>query len=291
MKRSVIVILTIFFAFQFLPAQEKKAKSPEVGQAFNQGLNLAKKQKYEEAIVKFKEAVAKDDNFPDAHYMLGYCYKKLNDFGKAEQEYKKTIDLDSKFEKAYVALGNIQALSDRKAEAINTYNAVLAINENNYKANFALGKVYFDKKEYKKALPFLKKAVTVKKKYVLAHTVLGLTYKNLKKLDEAAKEFDLAITYEKRSSKKGTYYFRKGEILLDAKKYKAAEKALLNALKLSRSSSIKAGASFYLGEVYRLTGRKTKALKYYAKAAKNRKWKKSADYQVDLLKHPDKYVN
>ena len=268
-------ILMIFFTIHLLSAQNKKARSPEAGQAFNQGLNLAKKQKYEEALAKFQIAIEKDANFPDAYYMLGYCYKKLNDFAKAEQAYKKTIDQDSKFEKAYIALGNIQSLSDRKAEAINTFSAVLSINENNYKANFALGKVYFDKKEFKKALPYLKKAVTLNKKYVLAHTVLGLTYKSLNKLNDAVNEFDQAISYEKRGNKKGSYYFRKGEILIDAKKYKEAEKALLNALKFSRSSSIKAGSNFYLGEVYRLTGRKTKAMKYYAKAKKNRKWKKN----------------
>lgn len=291
MKRIVLFLFTILFSLSTLFAQGEKGRSPEAGQAFNQGLNLAKKQKYEQAITKFKTAVEKDDNFPDAHYMLGYCYKKLNDFGKAEQEYKKAIDLDSKFEKAYIALGNIQAAADRKAEAINTYSAALSINENNPKANFALGKVYFDKKEFSKALPYLQKAVALKKNYVLAHTVLGLTYKNLKQVDNAIDEFNQAITYEKRSNKKGVYYFRKGEILVQAKKLKAAEKALLNALKYSRSGSIKAGSNFYLGEVYRMSGRKTKALRSYAKAAKDRRWKQSADYQIDLLKNPDKYVN
>lgn len=291
MKRSIIFFLMIFFVIHLVSAQDNKERSPEAGQAFNQGLNLAKKQRFKEAIPKLKTAVEKDKNFPEAHYMLGYCYKNSNDFINAEQQYKKAINLDSKFEKAYVALGNIQALSDRKAEAINTYSAVLAINENNYRANFALGKVYYDKKEFKKAVPYLKKAVTVKKKYVLAHTVLGLTYKNLNQLDDAVNEFDMAITYEKMSNKKGSYYFRMGEILVEAKKYKKAEQALLNALKYGRSSTIKAGSNFYLGEVYRMSGRRTKALQYYTKAAKDRKWKQSADYQIDLLRNPDKYVN
>ena len=46
-----------------------------------------------------------------------------------------------------------------------------------------------------------------------------------------------------------------------------------------------------MGEVYKLTNRKQKAIKYYQRAAKNRRWKQSADYEIDLIKNPDKYVN
>jgi len=223
--------------------------------------------------------------------MLGYCYKKLNDFGKAEKEYKEAINEDNKFEKAYVALGNLQALEDRKEDAINTYKAVLSINENNAKANFGLGKVYYDKKEFKKAVGYLEKAVAAKNRYVLAHSVLGLTYKNLKQYAKGASELRAAISLEKRRSKKGSYYFRLGELLVQSKKYKEAERALLSAAKMSSNSTIRAGANFYLGEVYRLSGRKQKALQYYSKASKDRKWKQSAKYQIDLIRHPDKYVN
>ncbi len=291
MKRLSIILLLVVFALQLGLAQDKVVRKPEAGQAYNEGLNLARKGKFEQAIPKFEKAVKVDNNFPQAEYMLGYCLKKTNDFNKAETHFRQAIKLNSKFEKAYVALGNLQAAADRKSEAINTFNAVLAINPKNAKANFGVGKIYFDLKKFKKAAESLQKAVDAKPKYVLAHHILGLTYKELKQFDKAANEFKLAIKYERKKSKKGTYYFQLGQVLITAKKYKAAEKALSSALKLSRKNSIVAGANFYMGELYKLTNRKQKALRYYQKATKSRSWKQSAEYEMDLIRHPDKYVN
>jgi len=291
MRRLLTLLTLTLLMVQFTFAQNGEARSAEAGKAYNDGLNFAKKQKYDAAVKEFKKAIAADDNFPGANYMLGYCYKKLNNMSNAEKYYKATIDLDSKFEKAYVALGNLYAQADRKSEAINTYTAVLAINANNPKANFGLGKVHFDKKEYTKAIPYLQKAVEVHKKYVLAYTVLALSYQNVSRYDDAVAAFETAISFEKKRNKKGKLYYQLGETCVQAKKLKKAEDALLNAVKMSTNSTIKAGSNFYLGEVYKMTGRKTKALLHYGKAAKNRRWKASADYQIDLLKNPDKYVD
>jgi len=163
-------ILLIVFAIgmQLLFAQEN-ARSPEAGQAFNEGLNLAKKQKYDDATVQFKKAIEADDNFPDAHYMLGYCYRKLNNFPEAEKEFKKAISLDSKFEKSYIALANLQSAADRSSDATNTFNAVISFNENSPRANYGLGKIYYDQKKYTQSHPAREKAVQVQGTYVFGN--------------------------------------------------------------------------------------------------------------------------
>ncbi|MEE9119326.1 MAG: hypothetical protein V3U02_12145, partial [Calditrichia bacterium] len=63
------------------------------------------------------------------------------------------------------------------------------------------------------------------------------------------------------------------------------------ALKFSKSQNIVGGTNFGLGEVYKALGQKQNAIKAYEKASKNRAWKASADYEIDLLKNPDKYTN
>lgn len=279
----------MLFGLQAVWSQDN-SRSPEAGDAYNEGLNLVRKGKVEQAIPKFTEAVKADNNFPNAHYMLGYCNKKLNNFKAAEKEFRQAIKLDSKFEKAYIALGNMQAQADNASEAMNTFNAVLAINENNAKANFGIGKIYFDQKKYSKAAASLEKATAAKPKYVLAHNILGLTYKNLRKSTAAVSEFEAAIKFEKKNSKKGLYYYQMGQTLIEAKKYSDAKTALNSALKFSKNSSVIAGVNFHLGEAHKFTNQKQKALKFYKRAGKNRRWKQAADYEVDLIRNPDKYV-
>ena len=59
---------------------------------------------------------------------------------------------------------------------------------------------------------------------------------------------------------------------------------------MSRNAMIIAGANFYLGDAYKHKGQKQKALQYYEKAAKHRVWKQPAEYEIDMIKHPDKYA-
>ena len=78
---------------------------------------------------------------------------------------------------------------------------------------------------------------------------------------------------------------------MQLRKYKDAESAFSKAAKTVKKDFYKGGANFGLGEVYRNLGNTTKAIAYYQKAAKSRSWKANSDYQIDLLKNPDKYSN
>ena len=85
--------------------------------------------------------------------------------------------------------------------------------------------------------------------------------------------------------------FTLGNAYLKLNKYKDAETAFLDALNLSRSRSIVSGANFGLGEVYKNLGQTQKAITYYEKATKDRAWKAPAEYEIELIKNPDKYTN
>jgi predicted negative regulator of RcsB-dependent stress response len=82
-----------------------------------------------------------------------------------------------------------------------------------------------------------------------------------------------------------------GEAFVNAKEYSKAESSLMSALKLTRNDNIKAACYFYLGEVYKHKSQTQKAIEYYAKSAKNRSWKQPAEYEIEILKHPDKYTD
>jgi tetratricopeptide (TPR) repeat protein len=119
---------------------------------------------------------------------------------------------------------------------------------------------------------------------------MGLTYDQLKKYNEAADAFKKAITAEKRKTRQGGYYYRLGTVELKLKKYTDAEQSFLKALQLSKNTTIKAGSNFHLGLVYKNNGQNQKAKQYFTKAATNRTWKKSAEYEIDIINNPDKYA-
>ena len=127
--------------------------------------------------------------------------------------------------------------------------------------------------------------------YDLAWNILGLSQVKENSLSDAVNSFQNAIKASKKNSRKGSNYYRLGDAYLKLKKYNEAEGAYLNALKFSKSQSIVGGSNFGLGEVYKFLGQKSKAIQYYKKASKNRTWKAAADYEIDLLENPDKYVN
>lgn len=286
----LVFFIILLFSLELVVAQES-ARKAEAAQPYNAGLEFARKEKFNDAVAQFKKAIEADANFPDAHYMMAYCYKKLSDYKNAEIQFKKAISINSKFEKAYIALANLQADSDRQTDAINTFKAVLAFNANSPRANYGLGKIYYDQKKYSLALPLLEKATQAQPKYSLAHNVKGLTLKALRKFSEAEIAFQKAIDTEKRRTSKGSYYYNLGEALMSAKKYNQAIQAFTNTIKMTRSSSRKAGANFNLGKIYTRTGQKEKAKEYFKLAAKNSSWKQAAEYEIDIIQNGDKYVN
>lgn len=268
------------------------SKSPEAGNAYNNGNNLVKQRKYKEAIPLYQKAIQEDSNFPKAQYMLGICYRKLDDYTKAKTAFKKAIELDPKFEKAYEALGNLYTQTEEYESAINSYNAVISsINDKAYKSYYGLGMVYYYKKDYKKAIEYLSKSVEANPKYSRALNILGICQSEERQFSNAEKSFLNAIKYARRNTEKGSYNFRLGNVYLKLKKYNQAKNAFTEAIRNSKSQTIVGGSNFGLGEVYKHLGQSGNAIKYYRRAAKTRSWKASAEYEIELLENPDKYTN
>jgi len=292
LKRNIILLLIFVFSSVLVIAQESK-RSPEAGNAYNNGNNFAKQRKYADAIKAYKEAIKHDSNFPEAQANLGICYKKTGEYNLAKNAYKKAIELNPKFENVYVALGNLYKDQLKEYEAaINTYNAVItSINDKNYKAYYGLGDVYHKKKNYKKGIENLKKAVEIRPKLAKAHEKLGDCQFEERLFNDAEKSFSNAVKNYKDRTDKGESNYKLGNVYLQMRKYKDAESAFLKAAKSCKKDFYKGGANFGLGEVYKKLGQNRKAITYYEKAAKSRSWKANSDYQIDILRNPDQYSN
>ncbi|TFH02745.1 MAG: tetratricopeptide repeat protein [Calditrichales bacterium] len=292
MRKFISLVLIVLMSLAMVYAQNSgDSKSPEAGNAYNDGLDQARKGNFDAAIPLFEKAIKADEHFAQAYYMLGLSQKRVNKNTSAINSFKKAIEIDKKFENSYIALGNLQTDLEDFDPAINTFNAVLSFNDKSSKAYYGVGNIFFKQRNYEKAIEVLKKSVQYSPDYDLAWNILGLSQDKANQLTDAAASFEGAINATSNRNRQGNYYFRLGNVLLRLKKYKSAEDAYLNALKFSKTQSVVGGSNFGLGEVYKFLGQTQKAIEYYKKASKERSWRASADYEIDLLQNPDKYVN
>ncbi|MEJ2050226.1 MAG: tetratricopeptide repeat protein [Calditrichota bacterium] len=183
----------------------------------------------------------------------------------------------------FVAL--VFAQEDTKIEAQKLYNEGISL---------------LKRKQTNDAIVKLNQAVEKDPTLAQAYYALGIAYKFNNNFAKAEQNYKLAI---KNDDKMVSAYIYLGKLYGDEKKYdealntlkaalgidpndaKANIEAYNNALTNTTQSYVKGAANFGLGEIYKNSGDKSKAIAYYQAASKDRTWKQSALYELDLLKH------
>ena len=92
-------------------------------------------------------------------YILGICYKNLNDFINARDSFALAIDLDKNDYKSYYELGLILDETNKKDTAIVMFNKCIKIKSDFYEAKEALGICYTSQGKFKEAVNVYKKAL------------------------------------------------------------------------------------------------------------------------------------
>ena len=85
----------------------------------SQGNNFFKRQQFEAAIGKYKEACEIDNTVPAYYSNMAACYEKLGKYSEMADAAQNCIRADKKFLKGYFRLATAQrALSDYNGESI-----------------------------------------------------------------------------------------------------------------------------------------------------------------------------
>lgn len=286
---ALIVLSAIAFAQDEGPGND--AKKP-----FNSGNQLYKQGQTDAALAKYQEAVAAYPGFAVAHYWIGNCYRKKKDLVNATKAYQTAIEKDKKLIKAYTALGYVQELQRKFNDATNTYQAAIQIDpdgKDKYtrKAHYGLGEVNRKQERFSQAISHYQQAVQLDPGYGNALKGLGVSYLETGEYESAVSAFEAATSVLRRKKDKADVFYRMGDAYRQMKRYDEAITAYTNCLKSARKSVVKGGANFGLGEAYKNKRNSSKALEHYRLAAKDRSWKQSAEYEIDLLQNPDKYTN
>lgn len=292
--RTALLLLVSGLVLLSYAAFAQEDVSNDAKMDFNAGNKAFKEGRTDLAIEKYKAAVEKAPGFALAYYWMGNAYKKQKDYVNASNAYQSAIEKDSKLSKAYIALGNVQSYQRKYNEALNSYQAAINIDPSAKKAYWGKGEVYFKQENYEKAVENYRAAVGLEPSSGLVHgnslKGLGLALKELGNFQEAAGALEEALNHLRTRSQKAAVYLRIGDSYRELKNYDSALSAYQNCLSNARRSIIKASANFGMAEIYKKQGKTSLAIKHYQEAAKDRNWKQAAEYEIDILKNPDKYA-
>ncbi len=252
------------------------------------------------------------NNLVGKYYKNGVDALKLGDSQNAKKNFTICTSIDAKFVPAYLQLGILQVKSGDLDGAINYLKIGVKEAPDNELAQYNLGNFYKKARQYDNAKVHLEKAVKLNPNYDKAYSTLGSVYLGLKNYDKAISSFEKALKLNDKSAATWDGY---GALLMQQKKYTKAIDALTKAVELSpknynafyRIASCnnklakyneaivaakqstryqpRFGAAWYeMGIAYGMLNKKTDAISAFNRARGDRRWKKSADYQIGLLR-------
>jgi len=95
---------------------------------YNLANKYLEKQRFEDAVDNYHEAISRFPYDPDFYVNLGFCYRKLEDFESAEQAFRKALTLNDKDWVTWSNLANALLKQKRYKETVSTFEKCLKLN-------------------------------------------------------------------------------------------------------------------------------------------------------------------
>lgn len=216
---------------------------------------------------------------------------KENKYDEAIQNYDKSLEI-SKDYKTYYQKGLTQLKADKVKDAIASLNSSIAANDSFDVAYVALAGAQTQNKDYEAALKNYDKALSVTKNETLkgaiqegmtrTYVTLGNQYMKEKKYDKAADAFKKAT----ENSDFDQAYLGLGRALTEKKQYNDALTAFDKAAQFKKTVTDGAIA-YYKGVAYMNKGDKAKAVENFNAGAKDPQYKKFCESQLAYMKAKD----
>lgn len=261
------------------PFEEKYFKAVKViaQMSAKEGDVEYRRQEFDLAIKKYEQAIDYFPEYTTAMFKLARTYYKLKDLESSMNILTKALLIDPSQEQSEKMLGDIYRKLDNPDEAIKHYALAVEINSNYYQAYYSLGSLYLSEGLFSNAQSALMNAIKIEPTYSKAYGALGTVEQELGNIDASIKNYLEAIKYDKKAY--DIYYrlasaYNHIELFDDAKTY------------AKKSVNIKrnyAPAYFELGMAEKSLGNKVAAKDAFEKAKKDRNWRKSAQYELDMM--------
>ncbi|MCH7754091.1 tetratricopeptide repeat protein [candidate division KSB1 bacterium] len=271
---------------QLMSDDDAMKKINAAKRACNDGNNALKLGQFPEALNHYNKAISLDASFAQAHYGKGLTLKKQRKYKEALAALQAAIDNDAAYSRAYLSLGKTYNQLSQPDQAIAVYNKAIQYDPKSPKMHYMLGEVYqTKKKDYKKASENFRKATQLDPAYDKAFYSLGVSLIELGKLDQAVMALENALAVTKKKRWEGPHY----RLAVAYNKKSAYSKAKAAAIEALNNKKNYAPAAYEAGKACKELGQFNEAINYFGIAGKSRVWKKTADYEIDLIKNRDKY--
>ncbi len=94
------------------------------------------------AIRALQDAVARDPNFHEAHYVLGLCLKDRNELGEARAAFERAIEVSPAFIPAREELADLHRVQQQTRDEIEQLDALYALDPNRAERLIAVGRAH-----------------------------------------------------------------------------------------------------------------------------------------------------
>lgn len=187
------------------PLEDDAARAGALTAAFNAGVEAARADQHDEALLKFREALEILPTCHQCYYNIGVEYSKKSEYEEAEAAFQKAIDIQPDYVDAYNGLATIYNAQRRfddaqraSAEATRYSTGVAGVisGANPAEATFSQAIILWNATKVAEAKAKLEEVLTLDPSHAEAHYWLGMANVNAGDLAAAASMFERYIELE-----------------------------------------------------------------------------------------------
>jgi tetratricopeptide (TPR) repeat protein len=240
-----------------LPQLLFAAPADQAKSYFEEGIELNKQRRYDEALDKFtqaatlsldthiyhqalyrtyialrrgprgtqfyKDLTAKHPTNGTIHYWLGRFYLENRSLEEAAKEFKEAARLAPQDEHPFVSLGHVYLRLGKEKEALEAYMQANKLSPRIAAVHAGMGNIYYRQKSFDKAQKEYEEALAIDPSLMEARYNLGLIYEKKGEISNAVKQWQTMVEGDPNESrareKLARIYFLGGEYLDAAREY------------------------------------------------------------------------
>lgn len=261
----------------------KRALKSLADRIFNSGNQLIRGGEYDQAISEYELVLELDPNYYKAHFQLGAISTKLGDYENAIEQYKKTVEINPLYAKGWFSLGLSYQRTGQIDKALEMLTRSVEVDSGYAKAYAQIGMIYLDQKNYEASEISYNKAIQCDPNYAKPYLDLGKLYVLNERWEEAVSTLMRGTDLDGKNYIGFSILAQAYNVLGQCIK---AKEAAYNSIELKSNY---AAALFELGIAEKCLGNRTAALKAFEKARNDRTWRKQAEYEIEKIRHPERF--
>jgi tetratricopeptide (TPR) repeat protein len=200
------------------------------------GWVLDRLKRHDEAEECLRKALEVDPDYSEAHYNLGYAYRKDGKFALAEKHLKRALEIDPKYELAYAELGALLAgQKNRTKEAVGYLKSAIDLNPDDGWSRTYLANALWKLRKLKAAEEQYRRLLELWPTNALPHWCYG-DFLACERNDASTAEWYLRKAVEIEPNGQFTNYYL-GKHLLYWDRTEEAKKFLTNAARLGHAKA------------------------------------------------------